>query len=229
MQASPVRPILLGLPRDLQRRARVARFRALGKRALEEARLAAGADPMDFARDEDGAPLPSGRWCWSLTNAEGLVAAVVCDGAVGIDAEPLDRPRRDTLLAYLSERDPEGLARLGGDGDAALTLWTAFEAALKLLGQGVSGLPGTRLDRFDGTPPAGWHLIRVGALRLPVWSHTAEDHVLSVALDVPLASLPSIEPKSLIEDIPAAGSPERSSTGATGFSPSTTPPSALTP
>lgn len=189
-----IRPVLLTLPRNLQRRARVSRFRATGQEALEQAASAAGAEGMAFARNEEGAPLPDGDWRWSLTNAEGFVAAVVAQSAVGIDAEPLDRPRRDNLMAYFKERDPAGLARLGGHGDAALTLWTAFEAALKLLGRGVSGLPQTSLDLSDTSVQPGWHLVRVGEKSIPVWSETCSDHVLSVALDAALGSLPVIEP-----------------------------------
>ncbi|MFT5290532.1 MAG: phosphopantetheinyl transferase [Planctomycetota bacterium] len=193
-----IRPVLAALSRQLPRRERVDAFRQVGNAALIQAARVASAPDLHFSRDEDGAPTPEGDWSWSLTNAEGLVAAVVSDCAVGIDVEPFDRPRRETLLAYLQERDPAGLKRMGGDGTAALILWTAFEAALKLLGLGVSGLPDTKLDSTSVLLPAPWHVVRVGLQTIPVWSSPCGDHVLSLAVAAPLDQLPEITPLNLI-------------------------------
>lgn len=195
-------PVLAFLPRDLPRRARVETFRTTGLRALGRAARAASAPALAFARDEEGAPRDEGSWRWSLSNAEGLVAAVVAETPVGIDVEPRDRPRRESLLSYLRERDPEGLASAGSDGAGALLLWTAFEAALKLLGRGVSGLPETSLEAKHAPLPRAWRIVRVGARRVPVWSQVEGDHVVSLALDCSLADLPRIEP--LVLDLDSA-------------------------
>lgn len=196
--AAALAPVLVPLPRSLPRRARVERFRAAGRQALERAAERAGAPPLRFRRDEDGAPVPEAGWRWSLTNAEGLVAAVVSRTPIGIDAEPLDRPRRETVTTYLRERDPLGLEHVtrGDEGDAALRLWTAFEAACKLAGVGVSGLPETalvreqdsgsradaRADSHADVAPT-WRHVRVGERVLAVWTGIHGGHVLSLAVE----------------------------------------------
>ena len=186
-------PVVRQLPRGLTRRARVEHFQSAGGRALRSAAARAGAAALTFARDEAGAPVPEGGWHWSLTNAEGLVAAIVAPVRVGIDVEPLDRPRRASLKRYLRERDPEGLRRLGDDGRGALELWTAFEAALKLLGRGVSGLPETGLDLSAPESPDGWRHVRVGPLSIPVLTRQAGDHVLTIAVDARRGPLPEVD------------------------------------
>jgi len=197
-----LRPVMATLPRELPRRARIERFASLGRRALGRAAAEAGAPELTFARDDDGAPAPERGWRWSLSNAEGLVAAVVAPCPVGIDVEPYDRPRRESLLAYLRERDAAGLDALGGDGAAALLLWTAFEAALKLLGRGVAGLPESRLEPAGAALPPGWRRVRVGDRTIPVWSTLAGDHVLSLALAGDARSLPRVTPQVLAaEDV----------------------------
>jgi 4'-phosphopantetheinyl transferase len=94
-------------------------------------------------KDDHGAPLPSNGLHWSLTHKERYVAAVTAPHPVGIDIERM-RPVRQGMHQ-----------RLAGDKEWALApeitqtlffrYWTAKEAVLKAVGQGLAGLSRCRV------------------------------------------------------------------------------------
>lgn len=75
----------------------------------------------------------------SLSHADGLVAAAVGPGAVGVDVEP--STRRPGPLSVLSRVLPEADVRAAADapdpGEALLRLWVRAEALLKAGGEGL--------------------------------------------------------------------------------------------
>lgn len=165
-------------------RAAVQAARRVAAAALEASARRAGALVRAFARDADGAPLAAGGWHWSLSNTKGLVAALVAPAPVGIDVEPLARPRLDAARRRLDELDPGALGRLGGDRAAVLLLWTATEAVLKAARVGIAGLARCRLvervaaDRLSMSLDGATfdvRLRRVGAhVAAVAWQHGCE-------------------------------------------------------
>lgn len=111
--------------------------------------------------------------CFNLTHTDGLVAVAATDGInVGIDAEAIDRRLVDDDVARTVFTADEMATLDGLDGAvrryAFFRLWTLKEAAVKMLGTGLS----TPLDAVQivGDPPrleflngrhgtaADWHL-----------------------------------------------------------------------
>lgn len=132
-------------------------------RALERAVLAAalGISPtaVRLRRTDLGRPVLEGSvdLRFSLTNTHRLVACATTRGQdVGLDAEPLDRgPEILALAPSVFTRDErERLRTFADEPRAAVELWTAKEAYLKLRGLGLS-LPPEHVEIAlrSGEPP----------------------------------------------------------------------------
>ena len=160
------------------RRERVAAQRAAGREALSRAAGRAGAPALHFLRDGEGAPRAEGGWHHSLANTRGLVVALVAPCRVGVDAESFARPRVANLVEYLGD-EPAGLA--SDPARAALRLWSAKEAVLKLRGLGVAGLPRCRLVAVEGDSL----LLLLDGLRVRCEQVERRKHVVSVACEGP--------------------------------------------
>ena len=184
-------PVVTPRPPRPRGRAGVTLGRRLGREALvRSAALSALELPNrrdPFARDREGAPLPmatgQGEVFWSTTNTRGLVAGVVARAPVGVDVEPIARPRREAARAYLDDHEQALLASVTTPRvPAELALWSAKESVLKLAGVGVAGLPHCRLLAV-GAP--GRLVIELGRARYPVRQVVLEEHVLALACDAP--------------------------------------------
>lgn len=175
-------PLATGPPTP-RGRAGVELARQRAQQALEASAQRAGlADlALEFPRDAERAPLPMRRggesWYWSTTHTHGLAAGMIGNRPLGIDAEWLARPRQEALGEYLSQAELEAMQLPGAH--AALALWSAKEAVLKLSGIGMAAMGRTTLVsrsaggrlwlRLDGR----LHLVRQSWL---------EEHVLSLAI-----------------------------------------------
>lgn len=145
--------VLVATEPGLVGRAAVEAGRAAARRALELSARAAGAPQLSFGLNEEGVPRDEHGWCFSTTNTAGLSAAVVASCEVGIDAESLARPRPEVALGSASAAELALLSResRGESPDvaelarAALILWTAREAVLKLARVGLAGLSRVRI------------------------------------------------------------------------------------
>lgn len=93
-------------------------------------------------KDERGAPCPVWGNYWSLSHKPKYVAAVVSKGKVGIDIEEM-KPRTESLFAYVASDEEWGLKEKSWD--TFFRYWTAKEAALKVIGIGISGLKTCRI------------------------------------------------------------------------------------
>jgi len=137
----------------------------------------------------------------TLTHTDGLVAAAVTHrGAVGVDAEALDRTPPDAGLLADVLTPAETAALPGPDHPAARTqaflrLWVAKEATAKALGFGLSlPLGGLAVDPGDTERPATVHLHppwpdRALALRL---LRPTPGHVVALAASDSPAGLPTL-------------------------------------
>ncbi|HSX71988.1 MAG TPA: 4'-phosphopantetheinyl transferase superfamily protein, partial [Pseudomonas sp.] len=111
--------------------------------------------PADVSVHHDalGAPFVDGWWNdhWLAAPAvslshdrDGCVAALVPAGAVGVDAERLDRLQRPELVAgSFTAHEQQVLAAVdpAWHGELTLRTWCAKEAAAKYLGCGLRGAP----------------------------------------------------------------------------------------
>ena len=116
------------------------------RRALAKSAEKIGVTLGRLEKDDQGAPLPSGGMCWSLSHKSAYVAGVVAPGPVGVDVEKV-RP----VSAALQERValPEEW-QLGDPDDEQLFFryWTAKEAVIKATGAGFREFSDCRIQRI---------------------------------------------------------------------------------
>jgi 4'-phosphopantetheinyl transferase len=148
-------PVILKVPPEIQAAKGRPKVQALSQLARQAAQLSAqrtlGRPLPDFPKDGDGVPLPMDGVYWSLSHKSTLVAGIVAQRPVGIDVE-FHRPVKAGMHARIAAPREWGLARIDAE-TADITLseplfyrfWTAKEAVLKAVGQGLVGLSRCRL------------------------------------------------------------------------------------
>ncbi len=192
MITAMIHPVILPVAaadRLLRGRPKVAALSGQARVALAQSARWAGLELGPLEKDAHGAPLPCGGIHWSLSHKSDWVAAVAARCPVGIDLERL-RPVSEALYIRLAGADEW---RLGQERDEALFLryWTAKEAVLKAVGQGLAGLSRCRIraivddrclkvlyDRTEWTVeqrPLGAHLAAVTVCGARVEWHLPED------------------------------------------------------
>jgi 4'-phosphopantetheinyl transferase len=128
----------------LKGREKVAALGRYARQALTHSARLSGVQLGPLEKDDHGAPLPSNGIHWSLTHKERYVAAVSAPHSVGIDIERM-RPVRQGMHQRLADDKewalaPEITERL------FFRFWTAKEAVLKAVGQGLTGLSRCRVE-----------------------------------------------------------------------------------
>lgn len=189
---------------DAADQAHVARFRrpedrllATCSRIVQRWTIAAAAgvapEALRFAAGPHGRPQlvapAAGDLCFSVTNTAGLVAcAVARAGAIGVDAEPLDRPLPPELLdTCCSTAERAALAALPPAAQGAWfhRLWTLKEAWFKARGLGIDREPSGVGFAFDARSA----LVRAGAGPADGWRFRLLDagpgHALALCADAP--------------------------------------------
>jgi len=117
----------------------------LSRSAREALKLSAeksGVRLGELLKDEKGAPCPVAGNYWSLSHKPKYVAAVVSKDKVGIDIEEM-KPRAESLFAHVASDEEWELKERSWD--ILFRYWTAKEAALKVIGIGISGLKTCRI------------------------------------------------------------------------------------
>jgi len=117
----------------------------LSQSAREALKLSAeksGVRLGELLKDEKGAPCPVSGNYWSLSHKPKYVAAVVSKDKVGIDIEEM-KPRAESLFAHMASDEEWELKEKSWD--TFFRYWTAKEAALKVIGVGISGLKTCRI------------------------------------------------------------------------------------
>jgi 4'-phosphopantetheinyl transferase len=158
----PLHPVILSVPPEIQAAKGRHKVQALSRLARQAAQLSArrtlGRPLPDFPKDGDGVPLPMDGVHWSLSHKSTLVAGIVAQRPVGIDVE-FRRPVKPGMHARIAAPREWGLAKTGGHAsDARLPeplfyrYWTAKEAVLKGVGQGLVGLSRCRVTAL----PSDW-------------------------------------------------------------------------
>lgn len=143
---STLYPVILGVAkadRDRTGRQRVMALSRAARQAVMQSGVRAGLSISRFPKDARGAPLPVGGVHWSLTHKPSMVAGVAAALPVGIDLER-ERPVSAALAARVGAAAEYAMV----DEDrqrAFFRIWTAKEAVLKAVGQGMAGLSRCRL------------------------------------------------------------------------------------
>jgi len=156
---------------------RVAYLSRIARQALRLSAEKSGVRLGELLKDEKGAPCPVAGNYWSLSHKFKYVAAVVSKDKVGIDIEEI-KPRAESLFAYVASDEEWELKEKSWD--VLFRYWTAKEAALKVIGIGISGLKTCRIisvpdENHIGLDYRG-HLFLVEQLRY-------KNHIVSVLKD----------------------------------------------
>jgi 4'-phosphopantetheinyl transferase len=114
----------------------------IAREALKLSAEKSGVRLGELFKDEKGVPCPVLGNYWSLSHKPKYVAAVVSKDKVGIDIEEM-KPRTESLFAYAARDEEWGLKEKSWD--TFFRYWTAKEAALKVIGIGISGLKTCRI------------------------------------------------------------------------------------
>jgi len=117
----------------------------LSRSAREALKLSAekiGVTLGELLKDEKGAPYPVAGNHWSLSHKPKYVAAVVSNDKVGIDIEEM-KPLTESLFSHVASDEEWELKEKSWD--TFFRYWTAKEAALKVIGIGISGLKTCRI------------------------------------------------------------------------------------
>jgi 4'-phosphopantetheinyl transferase len=145
-------PVVMPVGAAVQRlsgRDKVAALSEYARAALRVSADRAGIALGELDQDDEGVPLTSGDYAWSVSHKPRYAAAVVGQGAVGIDIEEI-RPRRKDIFPYVAS-DAEWALFGGKSWDSLYRCWTAKEAVVKSAGIGLAGLKSCRvLDVPDG-------------------------------------------------------------------------------
>ena len=102
-----------------------------------------GGETPEILREEGGKPYFSeGNVHFSITHTKGHAFCVLADRPVGIDAEELTRPVKDSLAQRVLSPGEYAQYRAAPDKTRAfLTFWVLKEAAAKATGEGIRGFP----------------------------------------------------------------------------------------
>jgi len=125
-----------------QGKEKVAHLSRIAREALKLSADKSGVRLGELLKDENSVPCPVSGIYWSLSHKPNYVAAVVSKNRVGIDIEEM-KPRAKSLFAHVASDEEWELK--GRSWDTLFGYWTAKEAALKVIGIGISGLKTCRI------------------------------------------------------------------------------------
>jgi 4'-phosphopantetheinyl transferase len=148
---APLYPVIMEVPKNLQRltgRAKVATLSRLAREALSVS-CQKGAWPItDFKKDKKGAPLSQNGHYWSLSHKSQFVAGVAAPYPIGIDIEKV-RPCSKPLKHRIANQKEWELGLEIEPDLLFFRFWTAKEAVLKAVGVGINGLSHCRIMKID--------------------------------------------------------------------------------
>jgi 4'-phosphopantetheinyl transferase len=156
---------------------KVAHLSRCAREALRLSAERSGVRLGELLKDERGAPRPALGNYWSLSHKPKCVAAVVSNNRVGIDIEEM-KPRTESLFAHMASDEEWKLKEKSWD--TFFRYWTAKEAALKVIGIGVSGL---RTCRIISVPDENHIVLDYEGHSFLVEQLRYNNHIVSVLKD----------------------------------------------
>lgn len=174
-------PVILPVPeddRDLPAKQRTVHLSRYARKALFMSAHISRAALGPLHKDEDGAPLPSNGYFWSITHKPKFVGGVVSDLPVGMDLEEI-RPCSPGLFKKVAVKEEWALS----DMDPVVTFfryWTAKESLIKLRGTGIRDMLKCRVIDI---PDAGVLTIRCEGRRYSIEHRYFSGHVASIVKD----------------------------------------------
>ena len=158
---------------------RVGAQRAASRAALADCAARTGATVTEFRADEEGAPLPSEGWRWTVSHDAVLAAATLDRDPVGVDLARIALRRDERGAQGLDDSERSLLEPLAPDPALAFTrAWTAKEAVLKAEGSGLGKLSRCKLlAALDET--SLW--VRLEGRLVLVRQRRFEQHIIAVA------------------------------------------------
>jgi 4'-phosphopantetheinyl transferase len=139
-------PVILAVPdaeRQLKGRDKVRALSRLARIALRYSCQKSGLHLAHFPKSAEGIPLPLNGIHWSLSHKSTVVGGVAAPFPVGFDLETI-RPVNEGLMAKVAGEAEWHLTR-EDRRTAFFRFWTAKEAVLKAVGQGIAGLSRCRV------------------------------------------------------------------------------------
>jgi 4'-phosphopantetheinyl transferase len=189
-------PAIMSVPTDIQTAKGRTKVQALSRLARQAAQVSAhkalGRPLSGFPKDDDGVPQPMDGIHWSLSHKSALVAGMVARHPIGIDVE-FRRPVKSGMHMRIATTEEWRLGQTS-DADAArvksqseglfFRFWTAKEAVLKAVGQGIVGLSNCRITAL---PSPTCMTLAYHADPWQVVQHWYGDHLVAVAYQSSLA------------------------------------------
>jgi len=141
-------PVILKVPEEKQALTGRELVRFLSQYAREAVISSAqksGIDFFVFEKNDDGVPMPSNGFFWSLSHKPEYVAGVISDARIGIDIEPI-RPVQSSLVNRILDKDEQQVTGMVSD-ELFYRCWTGKEVVLKATGVGLKGLSQCKLHQ----------------------------------------------------------------------------------
>jgi 4'-phosphopantetheinyl transferase len=141
-------PVILSVPSEKQQlkgREKVLFLSQYARFAAERSAKKNGISLAGFTKNEQGMPLPSMGYYWSISHKPEYVAGVVSVKKIGIDIEKI-RPYSTGLEKKVADEKEWSLYQLDRS-ELLFRYWTAKEAVLKIAGIGLAGLSSCKIKK----------------------------------------------------------------------------------
>ena len=175
-----LKPVILAVPEHVRQwhaRDRVGFLSKHARKALQISAAKNGFDLGDLAKDDEGVPLPSNGFYWSITHKSTFVAAVASPRPVGIDLEEI-RPVQEGLYRRVAGDDEWDLAPTNQSKiEMFFRFWTAKEAVMKAAGTGIRDLSRIKIKKVQD------HFNLILAFQKSSWricQHYFDQHIVAV-------------------------------------------------
>ncbi len=128
-------------------------------------------------KDEDGVPLTSNGFYWSITHKPRYVAAVVSPKPVGIDLEEIRSVHTRLYERVAGEEEWELVPGIEEKREMFFRFWTAKESVMKVAGTGIKDLSRIQISQVQDEKRM------VLAFQDMVWNvrhHYFDDHIAAI-------------------------------------------------
>jgi len=143
--------------------------------------LGAKEETLVFESYEKGKPYFKNypHFHFNISHSDNAVTVVVCDGAVGIDCEKIQKANPKLAKRFFTEKENAYINENPLESDTRFfEIWTKKEAFLKLSGKGIT-IPLDSFDVTDGSLNESFYTIKKGEVVISVCTHCPTDFAFS--------------------------------------------------